>query len=135
MERLADDLVGRIALQPRGAGIPAHDAAVEVEHVDGVVDDRIDQQLKAAGVSDLRQARPVLHGAPFPLVSAGRNGRSGRHLVRQPIQPVIDDHLSPQPLQTRFCGNRSKALARPAKSRSIRPPAQSRAFSDVTADR
>src|SRR5262245_52132864 len=53
---LPDDFVGRVALQPRGAGIPAHDAAVEIEHVDGVVDDSIDEKLEPLGVAEDRCA-------------------------------------------------------------------------------
>ena len=43
-EMLADDLFGLEALDPLGAGVPAGHEALRVEHVDGVVDDRLDEQ-------------------------------------------------------------------------------------------
>ena len=43
-EVLADDLVGRVALAALGAGVPARDAALGVEHEDRVVLDGLDQQ-------------------------------------------------------------------------------------------
>lgn len=51
-ERLADDFVGRVALQPLGTGVPAADCAVEVDHVDGVINDCVDEQLKARSIVD-----------------------------------------------------------------------------------
>ena len=51
---LADDFVGRIALDPLRAGIPVGHDAVRIEHVDGVVDHPLDQQPKAALAIDKR---------------------------------------------------------------------------------
>jgi hypothetical protein len=47
--RLADGF-GRRNLQPFGTDIPAGDAPVPVDHVNGVVRDRVDQQVKPVGV-------------------------------------------------------------------------------------
>ena len=41
---LADRLVGGIALDPLGAGVPADDDAVRIEHVDGVIGQPVDQK-------------------------------------------------------------------------------------------
>ncbi len=41
---LADDLRGRIALDPLGAGVPGGNAAVRIEHEDGIVLDAVHQQ-------------------------------------------------------------------------------------------
>jgi hypothetical protein len=49
-EWLSDDLLGAIAFQPLCAGIPADDAAFEVDHVDGIIDDGVDQQLQPPGI-------------------------------------------------------------------------------------
>ena len=49
-ERLPDDLLGAIALEPSCAGIPARDAAVQIDHVDCIVYDGIDEQLQPPGV-------------------------------------------------------------------------------------
>ena len=44
---LADDLVGRVALDPLGPGVPGGDVAVGVEHEDRVVPDALDQEPEA----------------------------------------------------------------------------------------
>jgi hypothetical protein len=44
----ADDLAGFIALDAPGAGIPAADHTIGIEHVDGIIDDPIHQQPKTA---------------------------------------------------------------------------------------
>ena len=49
-ERLPDDLLSAVPLEPRRTGIPARDASVEVDHVDRVVDDGVDEQLQPPGV-------------------------------------------------------------------------------------
>src|SRR5262249_43432342 len=49
-EGLPDDLLGRIALEPRGAGIPAGDPSIKIDHVDRIVDDRVDEQLEPPAV-------------------------------------------------------------------------------------
>src|SRR5262249_24646451 len=43
-EVLADDLVGAPALDALGADVPGRDAAVGVEHEDGVVEDALDEE-------------------------------------------------------------------------------------------
>ena len=58
-EMLSDDLVGAVALDALGADVPGADAAVHVQHEDGVVLDALHQETKALGV--LRVA--LLHGA------------------------------------------------------------------------
>src|SRR5258706_1194159 len=42
-----DDLRGLVALDPHSAGVPAHHAALRIEHEDGVVLDAVDQQPEA----------------------------------------------------------------------------------------
>ena len=49
---LAEYLVGRIALEALRARIPAGDMPAVVEQVDGVVLDRLDEQLEAAVTAD-----------------------------------------------------------------------------------
>src|SRR5690349_16371535 len=44
---LADDLVGTIALDALGARVPARYAPLRVQHEDGVVLDRFDEEAKA----------------------------------------------------------------------------------------
>ena len=48
-ERPSDDFRRRISLQPRSAGVPAADAAVEADHIDRIVDDGVDEQLEIGG--------------------------------------------------------------------------------------
>ena len=43
-EVAADDLLGGVALDALGAGVPAHDVAARVEHEDRVVLDHFDEQ-------------------------------------------------------------------------------------------
>jgi hypothetical protein len=43
----ADNLVRLIALEAARAGIPGRDRAVGIDHVDGVIDHRVDQHLEA----------------------------------------------------------------------------------------
>src|SRR5688572_20567075 len=45
-EMLADDLVGFIALEAARSRIPGGDTAVRLEHIEGVIGDRIDQKLE-----------------------------------------------------------------------------------------
>ncbi len=47
-EVLTDDLLGGVALEPLGAGVPAAHHPLGVEHVDGIVADAFDQQPIAA---------------------------------------------------------------------------------------
>ena len=41
----ADDFVGGVSLDPLGSRVPAHHVTLRVEHVDGVVDHALDEQL------------------------------------------------------------------------------------------
>src|SRR5690606_19608401 len=45
-EMFTDDLVGSVALDPLCAQVPAADAPLTIEHVDGVVRDPLNQQAK-----------------------------------------------------------------------------------------
>src|SRR5918993_1651193 len=56
---LAQDFVLGIALEPLSARIPTRDDPVRVEHVDGIIGDRIDQKLEA---SLLGRCAGPLHG-------------------------------------------------------------------------
>jgi hypothetical protein len=58
---MADDLGGLVALETLGAGVPAGHPSVGVEHVDGVVGDRVDQQAIAAviGLQSLEAVHPT----------------------------------------------------------------------------
>jgi hypothetical protein len=51
----ADDLVGGIALEQLSAGVPGRHTPVRVEQVDGVVLDRVDEQLEALGLVQVGQ--------------------------------------------------------------------------------
>jgi hypothetical protein len=51
-EWLADDFVGRVALQPLGTGVPTTNGAIYIDHLDGVVHDRVYEQLKPPRVGD-----------------------------------------------------------------------------------
>jgi hypothetical protein len=44
---VADDFVAGIALEALGAGVPGADPSLRVQHVDRIVDDRVDEQLGA----------------------------------------------------------------------------------------
>ena len=55
---LADDFFGRITLETLGAGVPAGDDAAGVQHVDGIVGDRLDQDAVAS--TFIRRVGPVL---------------------------------------------------------------------------
>src|SRR6185295_1553135 len=46
-EMLSDDLVGGVALDPLGAGVPGSDVSPGVEHEDGVVPDALDHEAEA----------------------------------------------------------------------------------------
>src|SRR3989344_5874391 len=66
-EVLAENLGGRVALEPLSAGIPARHDAVDVEHVDRIVGDRLDQEpvavLRLRGPASLRCGRLTRIGA------------------------------------------------------------------------
>jgi hypothetical protein len=66
---LVHDLRGPVPRDPLGSVVPAHDAAAGVEHEDGVVLDRLDEQSEALlAFVDLTEARSKLrrHGAVLP---------------------------------------------------------------------
>src|SRR5690606_17044213 len=46
-EVLAEDLVGGVALEPLGAGVPADHAPLVIHHVDRVVRDGVDEELES----------------------------------------------------------------------------------------
>src|SRR5579864_9243200 len=62
---LPDDFGFVVALEPLGSGIPAYDDALGVEHIDGIVGDRIDQHAVAASAG-FRGLKPfvVSHAIP-----------------------------------------------------------------------
>ena len=49
-EVLADDLLGPVALDPLGPGVPGGDVALRVEHEDGVVGRPVDEQPELVGL-------------------------------------------------------------------------------------
>jgi hypothetical protein len=55
---LADDFVRPIALHLLGTGIPAGDDALRGYHVDGVVDDALDQELEARRIAGFSPGGP-----------------------------------------------------------------------------
>jgi len=57
----ADDLVRLIALEAARPGVPGGDRAVGVDHVDGIIDHRVDQHLEALF---LQAWGRIGHGAP-----------------------------------------------------------------------
>ncbi len=75
-EVLPDDLLGGVPLEPLGARVPARDSPVLVEHVDGVVGDRIHEQPVTAVVPQRVIEGRVVHGVPSALRrdSAKRTG-------------------------------------------------------------
>ena len=58
-EVLADDLVGLVALDPLGPGVPGGDVALRVEHEDGVVLDALDQQPEPLLAQPRASPRPA----------------------------------------------------------------------------
>ena len=72
----AEDLVGRVSLQPLGSLVPADHLAVGIEHVDRVVGDPLDEQSEALfAIAQRRQREPLRLGR----LAAGRR-RRGQHL-------------------------------------------------------
>ncbi len=43
---LADDLLGAVALDPLGAGVPVGHDAARIEHIDRIVGDALNQQAE-----------------------------------------------------------------------------------------
>src|SRR5204863_518661 len=71
-EMLADDLVGPVALDLLGAGVPAHHPAARVDHEDGVVVDAFDEEAETFfGWRGARALRTFRHD------SLGPSGKPG----------------------------------------------------------
>src|SRR6478672_11947815 len=47
-EMLADDLIGGVALDALGTGVPGCNTSLGIEHEDGIIDNRLDQLLVSA---------------------------------------------------------------------------------------
>ena len=60
---LADDLVGAVALEALGAGVPGQDMPLRVEHEDRVVAHALDEQPEA--LLALQQTLRVGRGKPW----------------------------------------------------------------------
>ena len=89
-EMLTHDLVGGIALESLGAGIPAAYPSFRVEHVNGIVSDALDEQ-----------AEPLLARRSSSSASL-RSVRSRVTLANPTSSPVgianrVDDHVGPEP--------------------------------------
>ena len=84
-EMLADDVFGRIALDPLGAGIPVGHPAFGVEHVDGIIGDALDQDPEAPLGLEQRLLRLALLGHV-----AGDLGEADQ-LAVVAVDPVDDD--------------------------------------------
>jgi hypothetical protein len=63
-QRAAEDLVGLVALDPPGAGVPADDPGLGIHHEDRVVLDRLDEEPERHLGSAQRRRRV---GREFPL--------------------------------------------------------------------
>jgi hypothetical protein len=59
----SDDLVRGVALDPFGAGIPAHDQAFRVDHEDRVIANSIEEHLILLLAISERLVRGLAHGA------------------------------------------------------------------------
>jgi hypothetical protein len=67
-----DDLVGLVALEATRAGIPGGDMPLPVEHVDGVIGDRVDEQLEALLVDMALEPGGFSHSSPTTSPARGR---------------------------------------------------------------
>src|SRR5471032_1156442 len=85
----ADRLIGRVALDPFGAGIPVGDVTLRREHVDGVVDDTLHQQAEAV----LAVAQRVV-GAFLVADVAGDLGEADQLAVF--LAQRVDHHRGPE---------------------------------------
>ena len=90
-EVLADDLVGPVALDPLGAGVPAGDHPGRVQQVDRVVGDALDQQAELL----LAAAQALLGGPTFGQV-AGHLGEADDLALRGADR--IYQHMGPEAL-------------------------------------
>jgi hypothetical protein len=62
---LADDLVGAVAVDALGAGVPGGDVALRIEHEDRVVEDAVDE----LAVALLALAQAILGAAPLAEIA------------------------------------------------------------------
>src|SRR5205823_5475609 len=89
-EVLADDLLGRIALEPLGPSIPGGDHALWVEHEDGVVPNPLDQQAETL----FAQAKFLL--GLFPIRKVSRDLQEAPNLAGI-VPQGGDDDVGPKP--------------------------------------
>ncbi len=91
-EVLTQDVVGLVALEALGPGVPARHVAGGVQHIDGVVVDRVDQHAVArVVVPSVVDAHRLIH--PPPRTETPGNARIDR---RVPVSsPVMPDHGRP----------------------------------------
>src|SRR5262249_47059530 len=87
---LPDDFRCGIALQPLGAGIPVHDDPARIEHVDGAILDRLDQQPKFA----LAFIERLLRRAALGHIATDVCETDG---AAAPIADRLDDGGRPEP--------------------------------------
>ena len=101
LQELADNLIRLIALEAARAGIPAGDRPVRLKHVDGIVGDRVDQQLKPLIHQMRLKFRTFLDGHAIAVTrNCGLASDLGRNRIRGgavfPVSP-----LETNPCQTR----------------------------------
>ena len=91
----ADHLLRAISLEPLGTRIPGGDMALGIEHVDDIVGDRVDQQLKALighiGVE------PVRCGHEIPAGGGDRRRTPGLPGTGRAVATAISDLTVPLP--------------------------------------
>ena len=97
-KRLADDLVGAIALDALGTGVPRHDVSLGVEKEDRVVAHAVDQQTKRllALAQLLLRLVPCGHVANHDvkqLFGAGPDGAQGDLYRDLGTIPTVRDEL------------------------------------------
>ena len=109
-EMLADDLGGGVALDALRAGVPARDAALGIEHEDGVVDDALHHQPEAP-LAVGEQARALEHpqleliARRFQLGEDRAQHESGHH------HRADEDEEQEQRLVARQVGERAGVAA------------------------
>jgi hypothetical protein len=88
---MTDDLVRGVALEPLGAGVPVAHHAARVEHIDRIVRDRINQQLKTM------IGREVLRAAQRQWAFSGLTilRFPGRHAVPPLSRRRTGQHMTP----------------------------------------